>query len=651
MYNFLDLSFLFNFVYFWIAVFFAFYIPGSLFFSRLKLTLFQNVVLGTIFGMVLWGWQAYVFGYLNVRFLSYIYLLVFFIFWIKANKEKIKSLSIKTIKPLKIDKFILLFIILGSLGQLTSVFFTGVMTSDGLIFCCSNVSDNILNISITNQVIDRFPPFEPGYFGKEIVNYHYWSSIVIGELIRVFRLPLIETNYQYTTVFISLFLGFISLVFVQLLGLGKTFARWLILLLYFGSDLIWLFVAIFRGNQIFDMYPLESGQQFLENIPRAMAVIVVFAGLSLFLLLIKKRDKVIGAAMALTFASLVGFKVYIGFFVFPGIFLLGFYYGWKKDRLIFLSIFFTFLLAGAVYFPVNLDAGGLYFTGFWRFENFVVQPYLGDLNRMELARTIFQNDGKWIRVIQFELTYILVFIVAIFGTKIIGFIQSKKSLSKLPWQLHVILLIGIGSSFVLGSFFGQTSGGSNTFNFLVSIFILGSIYTALSLSHFLSNKPKVIVAGALLLVLSLIFVRNISLVYRNIAHIASYTGFKVSNEELEGIKSLRSIDTNSLVLVDPNNLRDKDSPYISFLSGQKMFLSGQGNELTAHNVDFSERLKSLNVILLSPFPSSVSAELKKNNIGYLFLLKSTNLVSTRSADFLDEIFSNKKVKILKFDNE
>ena len=35
------------------------------------------------------------------------------------------------------------------------------------------------------------------------------------------------------------------------------------------------------------------------------------------------------------------------------------------------SIILTFILSALIYFPVNSGAGGLYFTGLWRFENFI----------------------------------------------------------------------------------------------------------------------------------------------------------------------------------------------------------------------------------------------------------------------------------------
>ena len=194
-----------NFVYFFIAVFFAFYIPGVILLSRLKLTKFQETVLSLMVGMVLWGWQGFILGYLNLRWFSYVYLFVFFFLWIKS-KPKIPKFGF--VRNIKTDYILVAIILLGVFAQLTSVWFSGTSMDKGLTFCCGMTPDNILSIAITNSVVNNFPPFEPGYYGKLITNYHYWGNLVMGELVRVFGLPLIATNYQYMTLFISLFFGF-----------------------------------------------------------------------------------------------------------------------------------------------------------------------------------------------------------------------------------------------------------------------------------------------------------------------------------------------------------------------------------------------------------------------------------------------------------
>src|SRR3989344_3501931 len=221
--NLSDFSFWLNAFYFLVAIFFAFYIPGDFFVKKINLKKFQEVILSFGIGIVLWGWQGFIFGYLGFRWFTYIYLVISAIYWFKKSfLLNVRINKLDTFKYLKtMDLLILLFIIAGSLLQLTSVWFTGILTGKGLHFCCGNIADNILMISYTNEIVKNFPPLEPGMFATPIQNYHYWGSLVVGELVRVFHLPLIATNYQYMTVFVSLFLGLSALVFAGILNVGK----------------------------------------------------------------------------------------------------------------------------------------------------------------------------------------------------------------------------------------------------------------------------------------------------------------------------------------------------------------------------------------------------------------------------------------------
>lgn len=648
----LNLFFWLNFLYFIVAIFFAFYLPGNFFISRYKLTGYQKTILSFLVGMVLWGWQGYVLGYLGIRWLSYAYLLFFFLAWIK-NLKSDKYLVGKYISSIKrIDFWLAIIIIFGTLSQLSSVWFSGVLTEKGLYFCCGSIMDNILHIAITDQIAKNFPPFEPGMYPNLLQNYHYWSSLVIGELVRVFRLPLIPTIFQYMSLFISLFLGLSAILFFDILGLDKIFKRWLIFFLYFGGDFIWMLIAVFRGRDFFAMSPLESGQQFLENLPRAMAVIVFFCALSLFLHWIKNKKLGLGILFAFVASSLIGFKIYIGIFIFCGLGVLLIYYLFKREKNIIFPILLSVVLAAFIYIPVNSGAGGLYYTGLWRFENFVVQPYLGALNRLELARVIYTQHNNLPRIIEYELIYAGIFIFAIFGTKLIGFIQTRKSLANIPKETHLLLIPGIVVSAVVGLFYNQVSGGSNTFNFLVSIFILGSIYSAISIAHFTKNRRLIFQIFFVLLIFSLTIPRSAYQTYKNIYDISKNKGFTIKNEELKALSFLKEQkDSSGLVMVDPENKMDLNSPYLSFLTEKKMFLSGQIDELQAHNIKFSDRAKVRDVVFYGENPASVSSELLKHNIKYLYMLTTSYLVSTNSADFLEPIFYNKAAIVLRVDKK
>jgi len=642
-----EFSFWFYFVYFWLAVILAFTIPGQVILAKLKLSIFQKIILGTIVGMVLWGWQGFLLGYLGVRWASYAYLVIFLLIWLKSVYRR-KLFSIRLgIK--KIDFLLTLIVLSGMVVQLSSVWFNGILFDKGLFFCCAHVPDIFLHLALTNELVKHFPPFEPGMYGTYVQNYHYWGNLVISELIRVFNLPLIPIQYQYSTVFLSLFLGFTAIVFGQLINLEKSFIKWLTFFLYFGGDLVFLLLLILGKGMDFGMSSMEDGAKFLANPPRAFAVVVFFAGLSLFYLWLKRKNLKSGILMALLFGTAIGFKVYIGIFALTGLAALSFYFLLKKDFKMLLPVILTILISAIVYFPVNSNAGGLFYTGLWRFEDFIVQPKLG-LQRLELARRIFYDHQNWIRVAIQESIYISLFTFSIFGSKLFGIFQSKKSISKFPAELNVLLITGIIVSLIGGSFFQQRTGGANTFNFLVNIFIIGSIYTALSCSFWISKVNNKIKIFAVLIIILLTVPRVLNQTYFNFKLIYLKDSNTIENKEIQALDFIKNETAkDSLILVDYRSfVSDAESPYISFMTNRSSYLSGMGNELNAHGIDYSDRQKNVDYILKKSDPLLVKNLLLINQIDYIIMSNTYNLESTYSANFLKPVFKNEKFKILEF---
>ena len=68
---------------FLLAAFLALFIPGDIFVGRLNLTALQRIVLALGLGLVLWALQAFIFGFLGLRNLTYVYLFVAVILWLK----------------------------------------------------------------------------------------------------------------------------------------------------------------------------------------------------------------------------------------------------------------------------------------------------------------------------------------------------------------------------------------------------------------------------------------------------------------------------------------------------------------------------------------------------------------------------------------
>jgi hypothetical protein len=422
--NMFNIAFWLYFFVFFIAVFVAFFIPGDFLIKRYNLSVLQRLILGTGIGMVLWGWQGFIFGYLGLRFLSYFYIIIFFLLWIRIQSRKfIKTITGKTFFN-NVDWIVVVLIILGVGVQLSSVWFNGVYVKEGLFFCCSNLFDSILHIALTGQIVKNFPPFEPGMYGEIVHNYHYWGNLVVGDLIRVFRLPLIPTQNQYVMFLVSLFLGLSGIVLGQISGLGKSFYRWLVVFLYFGGDIIFILVSFMRREVNFQMSSIEDGAKFLVNPPRAISIVILFVGLSLFLLWLKKKNLFLGLLTFFILTSTIGFKVYTGFFALIGVSALLVLYLFRRKFQFILLFLVSMLVSATIYFPVNKDAGGLYFTGLSLFENFIVQPWMM-LDRLELARRIYLEHHSWLRVMQYEVIFAFIFIATVLAQSLSDYYKIK----------------------------------------------------------------------------------------------------------------------------------------------------------------------------------------------------------------------------------
>ena len=70
-----------------------------------------------------------------------------------------------------------------------------LITKMGLFISSYNNVDQVWHATLIEELVRRFPPNEPGLFGIALINYHFWFHLVTAELIRVFHLPLFQTQF------------------------------------------------------------------------------------------------------------------------------------------------------------------------------------------------------------------------------------------------------------------------------------------------------------------------------------------------------------------------------------------------------------------------------------------------------------------------
>ena len=643
----LDPVFWLQFSYYFVVVFIAYYIPGSLLLRKVNMPRILKISLSVTLGMVLFAYQGYLFGYMHVRYLTYIYLFVCLVMWLMGQRKKEKADSA--------DQFTMNWklwavILIGSFMQLSTIWFTGVVLKGTAYYCCGNANDNFLYGSLSREIMHSIPPEHPGMTGELFKNYHYWSNIVIGETSRISGLPVFQLQFQYSTVLISLMMGILFLGLVWQLGGTRNLGLWTIFFFYFGSDAIYWIITLLKSAPAFSMSSLEDGPGFLANYPRAMAVMVGVAAMVMLFYVRKKPSLTTVVVTSLLFASIAGMKIYVAFFMYVGLLSIALFDAIKhKSKTSALVGLITAVLVLPIYLQMNSGAGGLYYLGFWRAQNFIVQPWL-NLLRLEQARIIYEGDHKWIQVMFYNIVFTAIYVVAIYGTKVIALLNTKKTLKQLSLEVHVFLLPALLASFLLGFFYNQDTGESNTFNFLISVFIFSSLYAALVANYVIEKGHKRLGVIIAFIIVFLTVPRPIYRTSQNISDLINKRSFSISKNILDGATAIRN-GTNPIdvFLVNPRYFKfDIEGPVFSMLLDRPMYYSGEQflYWFKAPPREVAKRKQVASTIFTSKNIIEVASMLKQNPIAYIIDVPSSPIGSTTSASFLHTFYKNFDIHVI-----
>ncbi|MCR4325027.1 MAG: hypothetical protein NUV69_05060 [Candidatus Curtissbacteria bacterium] len=634
-----------DFVVFLFAVFAAFYVPGNLVLRPLKLSFLESLVLSFSVGIVLWVFQGYIFGILDARQLTYLYLFASFLVWTFLQRKHFLKLQFR-LPNFKVDILSLIIVIVGIVLNLSAVWFIGVRNEQGLYLCCRGVPDAIFHLSLTNELIKNVPPFEPGMVGVHVRNYHYFSNLAAAELSRVFNLDFIKVQFQFLSLILALLLGGSAFVLGELLGLGKSFSRWLAIFLYASGDILYVLLFLRGKGFNFDVTIIDDASKLLAGPPRAFSIVIFLAGLSLLVRFFRKKEMYAGILAAVVMGSLIGFKVYSGLFALAGFFGIGVYFLLRQNLRLTLVPIICLLISMAYFIPVNRSAGGLFFNGMWRFENFVQHKDLA-ISKLDYLRLERLQENRIFEVYLLEAFFVVLFFIFLFGTVNFGLLQTRSSFKLFPRELNIFLLSGMITSLIAGSFFYQKTGGANTVQFLISVFIIGAIYASLSLYYWTRRLPAVFKVILIALVLTLTVSRSLYEGMNNFLYVQSKKGYLVTSDELNAFSYLKNeTPRDSVVLVESWMAEDEPFMYVSFLSDRPLFLSGAG-VLRDHGQDTKSREGIVRVVFSSSDPLEIKNNLKGNSISYLYVEKNVYESRFQNLDFLQKVYFNDKSIVLK----
>lgn len=645
-----------------LAVFLAFYIPGKVILGNYleKLhNIFLTIVISLIIGIVLWGYQGVILGYLEMRSLSYVYLACFFFIWIR--RQGFHKFLLLNLINLKINKkifriknnlsrnksnlLLVLIFLFGIFGQVQQFLITGIPFPDGIRVFTVASDDAFWNTSLIAQIARRFPPFEPGLVNVQVHNYHYWSSLVIAELVRVFHLPLLQTQFQFMYLFMSFLIGAIAYVLGKQLKFSSVGLALIVYLQYFSSDVIYLLTIFSRRYLEFGVHPLEDGTMFLENPPRAFSFVITLGGLSLLALWIKSRSVRLGLITSLVFGSIIGFKVNTGVLVIAGLGGLSLYFLLKRDwKMLFVPLI-TLIISLLVYLPVNSGSGIPIFSPFEKTREFIVQEKL-KLSSFELARRIYHDHNNVLQEWRMDISMFMIFLLAQFGIRNIGWISVRASIRQLGLPFSIFLYTGIITTTLLGTFFLQPVAPADIFNFFLVASLFLSILSSLSLSNWLARVSPAI---KVLIIVVIVVATLPRWIYKtnSVKYYFTATSPNIHATELDAMKFLEEkTGINDVILVLNQGQWDSMYPYVSIFSQRDMFLSGM-TILGRHGISYKDREIVSKTILENKNNDVIKRLLKKNNIRILYFYGYSAWADKKSS-FLKKIFSNEQITIYRF---
>jgi hypothetical protein len=661
MFGLLNLELYLYFILFLIAVSFSWLIPGWVALSVVKLkNTSLRFILSMPVGMALWGIQGYLFGYGQVRFLTYFYIAIFgYLFWKEQNENNFSDFKIVFNQLKKQPHILIAFIAVSTFIQIYGHIGSGLLTPEGLPFYFVNSVDGVLHLSYIQELTHTFPPQEPGAVGIPLQNYHYWSDLVQAELIRVWHIPTINLFFQYAPILIATWTTVLFLRLISYLG-GSKKAQWVgLFLLTFGGDAAYTMTQVLHGHWGVDVSSLDSGVSFYFNIPQVYARFVFLASIFLLSKWWKNRSIKTGLLLATLIASLFGFKVYYALYaVFGFCFVIGFEMtselikNFKNNSIILAftktieaskkSIFLivaTAVISLSIYLPVNKAAGGLTYS-FFEWPHLLLSATNIEYADWFLRMQVYEAYGNTRNIILFNLLAVLLTFVAVYGTRMLGFFPLFKVKNE---NLKRLLLFFIPANILfvlLGLFTLQTSGGLNIFNFLIVPIFSFNLIAALNLSK-LKNKffiPVFIVFAILTVPRSFLQLKMYYLRYYNVQPDSFIT-----NDQLEGYEFLK-IQENVVVQKSMEEDYNYQTTYVSFMSGHPTYIGGI-SMLESHNQPTVERQNQV-TDALSKGDVNLKASLLKG-YGITHFITTTTEANMPNKWLSEIVFQNETVTIYK----
>lgn len=641
-----------NFILFLIFLIFFLFIPGGVILNKTKISSLEKICLSLVIGLGIFLFLSFWLGFLGLRILILPISLLFLFFFVKNRVYREYCLKFK------IDFFPLLVVLGGAIFQSSLMFKSGWMTKKGILFWGVNGYDGVWHMALARELVNNFPPQNPGFAGEFLKNYHFLTDLLIAQINYFFKIPILDIYFRFFPLFFSLILNILVYFLTWRWTKDKIASIFSVFFLSFTSSFGWVLNIFGLGSNNWEtaFWGAPTTSAFL-NPPFALSLLLISGVLILIEVLIKEKNKILIPLIALILGLLVGVKIYGAIIIFSVLGLIAGRGLIKKDFNLIKIIFLAILISFGFYWKSNIKGEEfLIWKPWWFIRTMIEAPDRVNWVNWEMKRQAYLFLGEKHKVLLIEIISFLIFLVGNLGTRVIGFL-SLKNLWKRRNFLDNFFLLSLPISFLPPLFFIQKGVAWNTIQFLYYFIFFFGFLAGLAMSKIwkkFSNKIVKILIVMLLVVFSLPSAIKTFWWYN-----APIPTTILEKEELEGLSFLKNNSfPHEIVLTYPYDEAKKkkffqppipltyyNSSYVSFFSGRRVYLEDQ-NQANILGYPWKERLRKIEEFFQTKEREKAERFLREAGIDYIYLVDDQKFNSEKDLD-LPLIFNNGKVRIFK----
>ncbi|MGB9706546.1 MAG: hypothetical protein ACPLXP_00515 [Microgenomates group bacterium] len=650
--------------------FLIFFLPGFYFAKKIssKLRGDEQIVLSYSLGFII-----FLLGYILASLVKIHFLLFFVLFlWDFYLIFRFKTKIFRPFLELKKEKFLIFLLFLGTLAEGFISFPNGFSFKNGHLYWSAQGHDGLWHVAIIEAIKKSFPPQNPLYAGIKLYNYHYFSDMVMAGFSKFFPFfSVLDLYFRFFPFLICFLIGFSAYSFLTTWTGNKKIGLWGVFFSYFVGSFGYIVLLIQKrgflaGETIFWA---AQGNTIIGNPPHAFCYILFPA---FFLTLYHYLQKPSYQRLLLLFllgGFLAGFKVSAGVALSAGLIASAlFFFVFQKNRNLLLPALLLSLTNFTVFKTLTKQGESfLIFQPWWFIRTMVVAPDRLNWIDLELRRQFYLNKGgirAWFRILQFEGTAFLIFLIGNLGTRTIGFLYLVKNLlTKAIFKNPILLTLcfSAATAFVIPLLFVQKGVAYNLIQFMQYFLLIFGFFAAISIgnlaSSIKSNLKKII------FVIIFIFL-SIPTVAGNLYKFYGKNPLAlVSNQEIGALNFLKQNSApNDIILTKPFDrwkyLNYPHQPwpisvwsstaYVSAYTSRQTYLTDEG-QLKILGIDPEERLQKIN-LFFDPKTSFSQKEsfLNSEKINFIYLRKEEcdTIDSTMFSKLnLEKVYENQEVLI------